>query len=84
MRARFGLAEHWRAAFRAKAPMHDVAAVSDASVVAQLTLDPDLVRRETGIDSTTAPAEVLTHSAPALPRDDRRRADYVTHTLAKT
>ena len=39
MRARLGRAEQMRAAVRAEVPVHDVAAVGDAAVVARLALD---------------------------------------------
>jgi phage gp37-like protein len=73
-----------RAAGRTEFAVHHIAAVGNTAIVAQLAADNERVARKAGIDRRAAGADVLTQTAPAHPRDNRRGADSIAHGLAQT
>jgi len=83
VRAHFGLAEHLRATYRTEPAVHDVAAVGNAAVVAQLARHGNRNAREAGIDSATAGSQILAQPAPAHSRHNRCCADSIAHRLAQ-
>ena len=84
MRPRLRLTKEVRAAHRAEAPMHHVAAVGDAPVVAGTALDGDGGSRETDIHGAVARGEVLAHPAPADASHDGRCGAPIACRTAKT
>ena len=71
-----------RAAFRAEASVHEVAAVRRAHIVCERSFDLHLVAREEDIHGAGARADILAVAAPAMPRRDRLGVDRVTQRAA--
>src|SRR5687767_3310508 len=70
-------------ALRAEMPVHYIAAVGDAAVIARLTLDGYGVAREYHVDGGVAAGKVLAQPAPAQPHGNGLRRDAKAHRPAK-
>ena len=84
MGTRFGLAEQLCAASRAEPPVHHVAAVGDATIIARRSVDGEGRRGEADVDRTATRSEILTNAAPAQTRDDWFRRGFVSDLSAQT
>src|SRR5271165_2816180 len=65
LRAGLRGAEQVHAALRTEAPMHRIAAVGDAAVVASLAVDREARGREGAVDRAAPATDVLAQAAPA-------------------
>ena len=83
VRSRFGLAEQWSAAARAEPPVHPIAAVRDARVVARRPRHREGRHAKARTHRSAARAQVLAIAAPAHPRGDRRFRALPTNRAAK-
>src|SRR6478672_2184207 len=72
MRPRLRLTEKRRPARRTESPVHLVATVRDASVVARRSGHRKSRGAKAGVDRSAAGTDILAISAPAYARDNRR------------
>jgi len=88
MGARLGGAEQMCSALWAEVPVHDIAAVGDAAVVARRAFDCrgnfNRVAREYQVDCGITAGEVLAQPAPAQAHGNGLRRDAKAHRLAET
>src|SRR5580704_17225130 len=84
MGTRFCLAEQLCATGRAEPPMHHVAAVGDATIIARRSVDSEGLRGEADVDRAATRSEILTNAAPAQARDDWFRCGFVSDLSAQT
>ena len=84
VRTRLSRTEHRGSTHRAKAPMHDVAAVGSAPEVAQLTFDGHRITGKRCVHGGAACAEVLAQSTPTGPGRDGLSVYPVSNRAAQT